>query len=73
MKKVLVYTFLASSIAFSLVRLSFAGPQSTTYELEEYGFGSGGTEGIGTTSPSYTMFGTAGEVDNGKIDSASCT
>ncbi len=39
----------------------FAGPQSTTYELKEYGFGSGGDSSIDSTT--YSLFGTAGEID----------
>jgi len=39
----------------------FAGPQSATYELKEFGFGSGGDAGI--TSSTYSLFGTAGETD----------
>jgi len=39
----------------------FAGPQSATYELKEYGFGSGGEASMSSTT--YSMFGTAGETD----------
>ena len=49
----------------------FAGPQSTTYELKEFGFGSGGTEG--TNSTNYTLFGIGGEIDADKLDSTSYT
>ncbi len=45
----------------------YAGPQSTTYELKEFGFGSGGTENIDSTS--YSLFGTAGEMDVASVES----
>lgn len=48
-----------------------AGPQSTNYELKEYGFGAGGTGESGITSTSYTLFGTIGETDNGTSQSTS--
>lgn len=51
--------------------IALAGPQSTNYELVEYGFGSGGTEATGTESTNYSIFGTAGEVEYGKLDSTS--
>lgn len=48
-----------------------AGPQSTTYELKEYGFGSGGDNGV--TSTTYSLFGTAGEPDVGQLNSTTYT
>lgn len=48
-----------------------AGPQSTTYELKEFGFGSGGTTSNDSTT--YSLFGTAGEIDNEKLDSTTYT
>ncbi len=48
-----------------------AGPTSTTYELKEYGFGSGGTEG--TNSTNYSLFGIGGEIDADKLNSTSYT
>lgn len=38
-----------------------AGPQSTNYELKDYGFGSGGTGGI--DSSSYSLWGLSGEME----------
>lgn len=55
---IFVYLFIFS---FAFSKKVTAGPQSTTYELKEYGFGSGGDSGI--TSTSYSLFGTAGELD----------
>ena len=46
---------------------ALAGPQSTTYELIEYGFGAGGLSGADSTS--FSLFGTVGEVDMGKLTS----
>lgn len=71
-KKVFLVTLLFSFLyAFWITHLAFAGPQSTTYELKEYGFGSGGDSGI--QSSTYSLFGTAGEIDNGKLDSSTYT
>jgi hypothetical protein len=47
--------------------LVFAGPESTSYELKEYGFGSGGSENNSSTN--YSMFGIIGEQDGGSLDS----
>ncbi len=44
-----------------------SGPQSTTYELKEYGFGAGGIDG--NTSPTYSMFATLGEIDTDTLSS----
>ncbi|MBI1863130.1 hypothetical protein HYS00_03350, partial [Candidatus Microgenomates bacterium] len=71
MKKVISSAILASFFVAILIQISYAGPQSTTYELEEYGFGAGGIQS--GTSTNYSIFGTAGEVDNGSIDSSSYT
>jgi hypothetical protein len=45
-----------------------AGPQSSTYELQQYQFGSGGQQGA--TSTTYSLFGTAGETGEKGNDSA---
>ncbi len=50
-----------------LARGANAGPQSTTYELKQYGFGAGGISV--DTSTNYQLFGTVGEVDFGKLTS----
>ena len=51
------------------VTLVSAGPQSTTYELKEFGFGSGGV--ASTSSTTYSMSGTAGEQDVATASSTS--
>jgi hypothetical protein len=58
--------FLAEQIW--LPTLAFAGPLSSSFELKEYSFGSGGTSN--STSGSFSLFGTAGDVDGGKLSSA---
>lgn len=73
MKNILLVVFLALVLTLVLSQRTVAGPQSTTYELEQYGFGSGGTDGAGADSSNYTIFGTAGETDNGSADSTSYT
>lgn len=44
-----------------------AGPESTTYELKEYGFGAGGA--VGAESTSYSLFGMVGETEYGQLSS----
>lgn len=44
-------------------QLVLAGPATNNYELKEYGFGAGGTEWSSTSN--YSLFGVAGEVDQG--------
>jgi hypothetical protein len=46
-----------------------AGPSSENFQLEEYGFGAGGT-GTDMNSTNFKMFGTAGEIDTGRPYSA---
>ncbi len=65
----LVTLFLAVLFLYSKSLVIFAGPESTTYELQEWGFGAGGT--TSNTSPSYSLFGTVGEIDTGKSTSPS--
>lgn len=58
-------------LAFALLLMPFevalAGPVSNSYELKQYGFGSGGMEG--GTSTNYSLFGILGEVDAGNASS----
>lgn len=61
---VIIYIFFITPVAK-------AGPQSTTYELKEFGFGSGGDSGIESTT--YSLFGTTGETDAGSADSTTYT
>lgn len=44
-----------------------AGPSSTNFELRDYNFGAGGTEGSDSTN--YSLFGIAGEVAQGDLNS----
>lgn len=59
----LVIIFNFSFLTFNLNEV-IAGPTSTTYELKQFGFGSGGTENADSTT--YSMFGIAGELDLGR-------
>lgn len=55
----------------SFVPQAFAGPQSTTYEIKSYDFGSGG---IATdSSTTYSLFGNTGQVDGSSINSTNYT
>ncbi len=73
--KVIQKIFLLS--AFLILLLTFfsqkvlAGPQSTSYEIKSYNFGSGGTQD--NNSANYTLFGTSGETSNNGIDSTNYT
>jgi hypothetical protein len=61
-----ILVFLVPYILFT-PEIVLAGPQSTTYELKEYGFGAGGT--TGTDSTNYSLFGLIGEVEYGQLSS----
>lgn len=71
MKKSIIIIFLILLISnlLSLISTSLvlAGPQSSTYELKEFGFGAGGEASI--SSNTYSMFGTAGEIDAASTES----
>ncbi len=56
-----VFSVLAVSCLLFATSCVYAGPQSTTYELKEFGFGSGGEASMSSTT--YSLFGTAGETD----------
>jgi hypothetical protein len=71
MRKTTAATITVLLIMVLYCKIASAGPQSDTYELKEYGFASAGTEAEGSDSTTYTIFATAGEVDNGSIDSTS--
>jgi len=69
MKYISLLIFLLFAMSYGLsANFVSAGPQSTSYELKEWGFGSGATQG--NTSPSYSLYGVAGQVENGKSTSA---
>lgn len=57
-------------IIFLPVKVAFAGPASTQYELVEYGFGNGSTEG-NTGGNTYQIFGNSGEQGIDKPNSGS--
>jgi len=61
------FVFLILNSKYSILNTVLAGPQSTTYELQQWGFGSGGDSGI--TSTNYSLFGTAGEIDSATAES----
>jgi hypothetical protein len=56
-----LFLLLATNYALRTTHYVYAGPQSTTYELKEYGFGAGGESSISATT--YSLFGTIGETD----------
>jgi hypothetical protein len=60
-----VYLLIGSIFAQS----ASAGPASQNFELQEYGFGAGGTD-TSMNSTNFKMFGTAGEIEAGRPFSA---
>jgi hypothetical protein len=66
MRKIFI-TVITFIIFITIIPPAFAGPQSTTYELMEYGFGAGGEASISSTT--YSLFGTAGEIDMATLSS----
>ncbi len=62
MKIILMLSVFLAFLSF-LVLDVYAGPQSTTYELKEWGFGNGGISG--DTSNTYSLYGIAGEIQSG--------
>ncbi len=74
-KQVIQKIFLISAFLFLLltffIQKTYAGPQSTSYEIKSYNFGSGGTQDNNSTN--YTLFGTSGETSNNGIDSTNYT
>lgn len=58
-------------VIFSFYSPVFAGPQSTTYEIKSYDFGSGGT--ANTDSTTYSLFGNSGQVDGSTLNSTTYT
>ena len=63
------FTFLLFSFFSLYATYIYAGPQSTSYELKTYDFGSGGT--AETNSTNYSLQGTAGNIDQSQTDSTS--
>lgn len=65
MKKVIIIIMVIT--VMTAITPVFAGPQSTTYELKDYGFGAGGEASASSTT--YSLFGTAGEIDVASTES----
>ncbi|MGH7246079.1 MAG: hypothetical protein ACREGI_04040 [Candidatus Levyibacteriota bacterium] len=64
-KKAIIFSLFL--LLFARTGVAFAGPQSTTYEIKSYDFGSGGS--VADTSTSYSLFGNTGQVDGLTINS----
>jgi len=67
-----MFYFLVAFLAFAfcfltLPKPAFAGPSSGTYQLLDYGFGSGGT--VNSTSGTYSLQGLTGEIDSASMSS----
>lgn len=67
---VFLFVFLFAFI-FKNIQTVSAGPQSTTYELMEYGFGAGGETSI--DSSTYSLFGSLGETNGASLSSSTYT
>jgi hypothetical protein len=66
-EKILILLFILSVLVNP--SLVLAGPSSTNYRLDEYGFGAGGT--ASSSSEGYSMFGTVGETSEASMSSES--
>jgi hypothetical protein len=67
-KKIKTIIVICILTSFFLILTSvYAGPQSASYELKDWGFGAGGE--ASTSSNTYSMFGTAGEIDVASTES----
>lgn len=59
------------TLFFTTYQATFAqNPSSSNYELDSFEFGAGGSDGQGSSSTSYTLFGTLGEVNTASAASA---
>jgi len=66
-KKLSIYIVILFTINYLLIKPAIAGPTSTTYELKQYGFGSGGT--LNSTSTTYRIQGITGEIETASLSS----
>jgi hypothetical protein len=64
-KIILCFTFYV--VCFMFTPAALAGPSSGTYQLLDYGFGSGGT--VNSTSGTYSLQGITGEIDSASSSS----
>lgn len=67
MKQASILFIILTLSALIFAPASLAGPQSTSYEIKDYGFGAGGASNI--TSTTYGLNGVAGELDTGSATS----
>lgn len=68
-KSLILYLFIGLFVySFILVASQQADPQSTTYDLKSYDFGSGGG-GLSNTSTTYSLFGEAGSFNGLSLSS----
>lgn len=58
-----VYITIVALILLSTAPYIYAGPSNGTYELKQYGFGNGGTDG--SNNGTNSMYGFVGELENG--------
>lgn len=70
-KQHIIILSLVCTINSIVAPLAYAGPQSTTYEIKEYDFGSGGT--MNNNSTSYSLFGDTGQISSNGINSSNYT
>lgn len=67
--RVFLYLALFAVCYSQFASFALAGPESTSYELKDYTFGSGGTTGSDSTT--YSLFGVSGEIDPSSLTSTS--
>jgi len=61
------YVLIALLVYLYIPGIAFAGPASTHYQLVDYGFGAGST--ASSSSTTYSLNGSAGEIDTGQLSS----
>jgi hypothetical protein len=67
LKHKIIPSLMLLALSFLLTKPALAGPASGTYELKDYGFGSGGT--INSASGTYSLQATTGEIDVASMSS----
>jgi len=67
-KHISIYIVIFFIVNYLLINQAFAGPSSGTYELKDYGFGSGGT--VNSTSATYSLQGISGQVESASLSSS---
>lgn len=66
-KRISIYIIILFTVNYLFIKPALAGPTSGTYELKQYGFGSGGT--LNSTSTTYRIQGITGQIETASLSS----